>query len=279
MRKSKYIILLLFVLLFRAKAQSPYYAGGRANSLADASLGLTDVWAVHNNPSQLAWLQNAGAGVWAERKFNLKELTNGAFTAALPLQKGKAGTLGGGLYIFGASPYFQQQKYTLAYGLKLNRQVSAGVGFHALHTRIAEPYGRLTVAIGDISVLYKLNSQTDVSLLVWNVSPPRFSIYQNERLPQIVRFGANHRLSQHITIVAEAAHEIKQKTSVKLGLEYKPNDKIELQAGFRTQAVAYTFGAGFYHKNVKIHLGFGVYGILGSTPNITLQYGRPETGL
>ena len=278
---QKFFSIIIAIILFAetCKAQSPYYAGGRSNALADAGLGLRDVWAVHNNPTQLAWLQNAGVGVWAERRFNLKELTNGAFTAAFPIQKGKGGTLGAGLYIFGGSPYFQQQKYTLSYGLKLSSQVSAGIGLHALHTQIAEPYGRQTNMLGDISVHYKLNQKTGFSILFWNLIPTKISDYQNERLPQMVRFGANHKLSKNVMLVGEAAHEIKQKTSIKIGVEYKPSDKIELQAGFRTQAIAYTFGAGFYHKNVKIHLGFGVYSVLGSTPNITLQYGKPEVDL
>ncbi|MGZ5245155.1 MAG: hypothetical protein ACXWDO_00840 [Bacteroidia bacterium] len=279
MRKSFSIIILLVLVACLCKAQSPYYAGGRANALADAGLGLKDVWAVHNNPAQMAWLQSFGAGIWAERRFNLKELTNGAFTTAFPIQKGKGGTLGAGLYIFGGSQYFQQQKYTLGYGLKLSQNVSTGIGLHALHTRIAEPYGSQTNMLGDVSVLYKLNPKTDFSLLIWNLIPTKISNYQNERLPQIVRFGANHKLSKNVMLVGEAAHEIKQKTSIKIGVEYKPSDKIELQVGFRTQAIAYTFGAGFYHKNVKIHLGFGVYSVLGSTPNITLQYGKPEVDL
>jgi hypothetical protein len=261
------------------QAQSPYYAGGRSNALADASLGLKDVWAVHNNPSQLAQLQHFGAGIWAERRFNLKELSSGAFTTAFPIQKGKGGTLGAGLYIFGGTPYYQQQKYTLAYGLKLNQTISVGLGLHFLHTKIAEPYGVNNAMLGDVSLLYKLNPKTDISLLFWNVSPPKITQNPNERLPQNIRFGANHQLSKNVLLVGEVAHELKQKTSVKIGVEYKPSDKIELQAGFHTQAIAYTFGAGFYHKNIKIHLGFGVYSALGSTPNITLQYGQPEVDL
>jgi len=263
----------------QAQAQSPYYAGGRSNALADASLGLKDIWAVHNNPSQLPQLQHFGAGIWAERRFNLKELSSGAFTTAFPIQKGKGGTLGAGLYVFGGTPYYQQQKYTLAYGLKLNRTVSVGLGLHFLHTKITEPYGVNNVALGDVSVLYKLNPKTDICLLFWNVSPPNITNNPNEKIPQIIRLGLDHKLSKNVLLVGEVAHEINQEISIKIGVEYKPSDKIELQAGFHTQAIAYTFGAGFYHKNIKIHLGFSVYSALGSTPNITLQYGQPEVDL
>ncbi|RYD81448.1 MAG: hypothetical protein EOP53_06350 [Sphingobacteriales bacterium] len=219
MPKISTIIFAILLCICHAKAQSPYYAGGRSNALADAGLGLKDIWAVHNNPSQLAWLQNSGAGIWAERKFNIKELSSGAFTAAFPIQKGKGGTLGGGLYIFGGTPYFQQQKYTLAYGLKLGKFVSGGIGLHAINTRLSEPYGSNLTALGDISVVYKINPKTEISLLFWNIVPIKISAYQNERLPQIIRFGANHKLSKNVFIIGEAAHEIKKKTSIKLGLE------------------------------------------------------------
>lgn len=244
-------------------------AGGRAQSLGGCSILLEDVWASTNTPAALGQVKNFRAGVWTERRFNVRELSNGALAFAIPL--GKSGVLGAGLYQFGISKYYTQQNITLSYGLKLSKQISAGVGMHVLHTKI-DYYGSQITGIGELGFNYYPTQTLAVGLNIWNPAPAKIISYQDERLPTILRASAKKDISKNVILITEVSQQLNKPLSLRGGVEYVPTKNVELQLGVRTNPMVYSFGLGVIYQGVKLHIGFGVYEVLGASPDVSLEY-------
>ena len=69
-----FLPLLLFFCSFTSVAQGWMPVGSRSNSMGNASVALTDVWAFHHNPAGLSELKNIHGGISYENRFLLKEL-------------------------------------------------------------------------------------------------------------------------------------------------------------------------------------------------------------
>lgn len=264
-----FTFLFLILIIKTAFAQAPFPAGSRAAALADASLLISDAWSVHNNSAAMTGVKELQIGLWTERKFNIKELTNGAFSIVLPTKK--SGVLGLGFYQYGGTTFLKQQKYTFAYALPLSEKVSAGIGLSLINTHI-DFYGSQFTALGEAGIIYQINPETKVGISVWNPAPVKFAAYQEEKLPTIFRGAISRKISKNLMLLGEAEKEINQKTAFKIAIDYKPDPKIELQAGLRTYPLNYSFGAGFGFSKIKLHLAFVLFQVLGPTPHASFEY-------
>jgi hypothetical protein len=155
--------------------------------------------------------------------------------------------------------------------LPLSEKVSAGIGLSLLHTRI-DFYGSQFTALGEAGVIYTINLETKVGLSIWNPAPVKFASYQEEKLLTIFRGALSRKISKNLMLLGEAEKEISRKTSFKIAIDYKPDPKIELQAGLRTYPLNYSFGAGFGFSKIKLHLAFVIFEVLGPTPHASFEF-------
>ena len=73
---------------YQTYGQGLHFSGSRSNSLANASVCLSDVYAYHNNPANLSYIENVSIGISYENRFLLRELLNQSFAIAVPLKYG-----------------------------------------------------------------------------------------------------------------------------------------------------------------------------------------------
>jgi hypothetical protein len=265
-------------------SQAPYSAGGEQAALGGNSLLPANVWSVQNCPAAMAGLKGFQAGLWAERRYNLSDFTNGACAVAIPT--GKVGVIGIGIYQYGGSAYLKQQKYSLCYALPITSSLYVGVGLHALNTHI-ELYGNELAVLGEFSLLYKISYRVQLAASAWNVGAVRLAAYQNERLPLVFRLGSLFTAAENVKLFAEVEKQVygqlnavslSPALSLKLGLLYRPAKDIDLQAGLRSNpgqdinAFVYSFGIGLQYQKVRLLLAFAIYDIVGSTPNVSFEY-------
>jgi hypothetical protein len=265
---------LIFCFLFdRLSAQAPYSAGGRADAMAGSALFNADAWAVHNNPACLTTVRSFTAGVWCTRKYNVRELSNGAIGIAFPVAKA---TVGLGFYSFGMSPWLQQQKLNIAMAMGLAPKVNAGVSIHLLRTALSEPYGSVITPIAEVAANYEINTRTTASVRFWNIYPVKMADWQNEGLPTVVEAAINRKFSKQLMAVAGLSHESGKPLCIHTALDYKAATKINLQAGFRSSPAAFGCGVGFKQKQMEVHLAFLFQQVLGTSPGISFLYLRPD---
>lgn len=265
---KKYILsfILLPISLLSSNGEGPI--GPRSASLGHASSCLYDVWSTRNNQGSLGFVRQNEVGAFYENRFLVKELTQSGFAAAIPIKKGTFGisysSLGYKLY--------RESQATLSYGMKLSENISAGIAFDYLNTKIADIYGQANAFTGSIGLTAKLLPQVVVSTHIYNPFRAKITNYNNEKVPTIYKFGAQYILSPKVFLVAEAEKTSAQKINIKGGIEYKPSSLVYIRAGgssFPTQA---SFGIGVNYNGLKIDMSSSYHSILGLSPQIGLSY-------
>lgn len=241
--------------------------GSRSAGLAHASVSLTDVWAAHNNPAGLAFLNVAVAAVDYENRFLLNALSRQAGVFALPFKKG---TFGISFSNFGYS-LFTQSRYGLCYGMKLGEKFSAGVQMNYIYTKIPE-YGSKAVFAAAAGMLAKPLKNFTIGANVYNLSGVRIAAYNEERLPVIMRLGMDYQFSEKVFIAMEIEKDIEAKSIVKAGIEYAPVKKFYLRAGLANNPSFSSFGLGVKLKNFQLDLSSTFHSVLGISPQIGLSY-------
>lgn len=262
--------LLLLVLcpfyLFSSNGDGPI--GVRSAALGHASSCLFDVWSARNNQGSLGFVRKSEVGAFYENRFFVKELTQSGFAAAIAIKKGTFGlsysSLGYKLY--------RESHMTLSYGMKLTDNISAGIGFDYLNTRIADIYGKANAITGSVGLTAKILPQVVISSHVFNPFRAKITNYNNEKIPTIFKFGAQYIFSKKVSIVAEAEKTSAQKLNMKGGIEYNPSSLIYLRVGGSSYPTQASFGVGVNYNGLKIDMCTSYHSILGLSPQIGLSY-------
>jgi hypothetical protein len=268
MRKI-YITLAGLSFVFIAKAGNEDYSiGARSSAMGNASVSLCDVWSAHHNQAGLGFVRDISAGAYYENRFLIKEIGVKGGVVALPI---KAGTFGLCITNFGYSQY-SENKYSLSFAKAFGEKFSAGIAMDYLTTKIAEGYGSKGVLAAEAGIIAKPIKGLTIGAHVFNPTRSKISEYDNERLPTIIRLGADYNFSDKITLALEAQKDIKYKAEFKAGLEYKAVKELYLRIGVSTNPTLSSFGFGLNLKNLKIDVSASYHQTLGITPQLGLSY-------
>ncbi|MBI3518436.1 MAG: hypothetical protein HY062_03645 [Bacteroidetes bacterium] len=266
MRPYLLVILLISTGLSASNGDGPI--GVRSASLGHASSCLSDVWSSRNNQGSLGFVRKTEIGAFYENRFLIKELTQSGFAMAAPIKKGTFGicysSLGYKLY--------RESQTTLSYGMKLTETISAGIGIDYLTTKIADVYGQAQTFTGSVGITAKVLPQLVIASHIYNPFRAKITNYNHEKVPTIIKFGAQYLFSKKVCLLAEAEKTSAQNINVKAGIEYNPSSLIYLRAGassFPTQAA---FGIGINYNGLKIDLTSAYHNVLGFSPQIGLSY-------
>ncbi len=266
MNKILFPFLFLSLSVFGSNGDGPL--GPRSAALGHASSTLYDVWSTHNNQGSIGFLRQAQVGAFCENRFFIKELTQSGFAAVVPIKKGTFGlcysSLGYKLY--------RESQLSLSYGIKLSENISAGIAFDYLNTKIADIYGQANAFTGSFGVTAKLLPQLIVATHIYNPFRAKITNYNNEKIPTIFKVGAQYSFTKKVYLLAEAEKTSTQKVNVKVGIEYLPVKTVYIRAGGCSYPTLASFGLGVNYKGLKIDLSSMYHSILGLSPQIGLSY-------
>jgi len=264
----KTLILIVCIPLYSLGSNGEVPIGARSSSLAHASSCLIDVWSSRNNQGSLGFIRQSNVGAFYENRFFVKELSQSGFASVVPIKKGTFGlaysTIGYKLY--------RESHVTLAYGIQLNETISLGIGMDYLTTRISDVYGKAHALTGSFGMTVKLLSNLRIATHVYNPFRSSITRYNNEKIPTIFKLGTQYIFSQKVFLIAEAEKTSREKTNIKLGIEYNPASNIYLRVGGCTYATQASFGIGVIYKGLKIDVSSMFHSVLGVSPQIGLHY-------
>ena len=265
---NRFLLFLFIIPLGLSSSNGDGPIGVRSAALGHASSCLYDVWSTRNNQGSLGFVRKTEVGAFYENRFFVKELTQSGFAAAIPIKKGTFGicysSLGYKLY--------RESQATLSYGMKLSENISAGIAFDYLSTKIADIYGQAHAFTGSIGLSAKILPQVVISSHVYNPFRAKITNYNNEKVPTIFKFGAQYTFSKKVLIVAEAEKTSAKKINIKGGIEYNPSSLIYLRVGGSSYPTQASFGLGVNYNGLKIDLCTSYHNILGFSPQIGLSY-------
>ncbi|MCF8278729.1 MAG: hypothetical protein K9J17_18525 [Flavobacteriales bacterium] len=260
----------LVVFSVAANAQtSDFPIGARSAGMANASVALTDIWAVHHNQAALVGLEQAGVAVYYENRFLLSEMNLQGATAVLPTQR--LGVFGLSYSRFGNKLY-NQSRYGLSYGKKLFKFLSVGLQLSYLNTTIAENYGSRHSFIAEIGLLSQVTSRLRIGFHAFNLTRTKLADAYDERVPMNFRLGAQYDFSQKVRIAVEAEKDLELPAVFKMGIEYYPAKIFAIRVGIGTQPFHADFGLGLNMKNLHFDIAGSIHPVLGFSPKASLAY-------
>jgi hypothetical protein len=262
-----FVFSVCFVLFANAENEN-FATGARSAGMGNASVSLSDAWSAQQNQAGLGFLHNVSAGVYYENRFLVKELSLKAAVVALPV---KGGTFGLAISNFGYSMY-SENKYCFSFAKALSDKFSVGVAMDYLTTRIAESYGNKGALAAEVGLQAKPIKGLTIGAHIYNPTRTKFSSYDNERIPTIIRLGADYHFSDNVIVAAETEKDISQKAIFKAGIEYRAVKEFYLRAGIATNPGLSSFGFGLNLKNFKVDISASYHQVLGFSPQFGLTY-------
>ena len=248
--------------------------GARSASMGNASVSLSDVWSAQQNQAGLGFLKNIAAGAYYENRFSLKELSLKGAVIAVPFN---GGAFGLSITNFGYSE-FSENKYCFSFAKAFSDKFSMGLAIDYLTTKISEGYGTKGILAAEFGIQAKPIKDLTIGLHLFNPTRAKLTSYNNERIPTIIRLGADYNFSDKVTLAIETEKDIAQYSILKVGIEYKVVKEFYLRGGIVTNPLLSSFGCGLNLKNFKIDLSANYHQILGVSPqfSLTYQFGKKE---
>lgn len=262
-------ILLLLSLSWSAQAGNDKTSlGGKAGSMGGASVTIADAFSVFANQAALARISSFTAGIYAENRFLITDLSLYAAGIAIPTRH--SGTFGVGLNYFGNALYNEKQ-LRIGYGRTLFEKLCIGIELDAISVGMSD-VGTSTVLTFGAGLLYSFNEKLQVAAHVYN--PLRLSLTDQteDRLPTILKLGMAYEPSEKASLALEAEKNLDQAIILKVGIEYRPIEKFYLRGGISTSPAQYSFGIGLNLGKLKIDIGAALHESLGYTPMLSLRF-------
>jgi hypothetical protein len=232
------------------------------------SYHFANVFSPMTNQASLANVQHAGAGVYAERKFLLKELTMLTGMIAAPTAFGCIGFV---LHYFG-SPAYNESQAGLAFGKKLGK-IDLGIRFNYTHTQ-ASGYGNDNAISFELGTLWHINDHLHTGLQVTNPLGGKFRRNTEEKLAAMYKWGLGYEASGKALISVEIIKEEEQPVNVLASLQYQLMDKLFTHVGVATGSGTPYFGVGYKWKSVRTTITTSYHPQLGVTPGLMLVFGK-----
>lgn len=250
-----------------------YDIGARSGGMANASVTLSDLWSVHHNQAGLARLEKISAGIYYENKFLLSNLGLKAAAVAIPVTgtESTRGVFGISISYFGYSLY-NDSKIGLAYAKSFGDNFSAGIQLDYLSTRIGDDYGKKGAVAVEGGIQARLSDNLSIGAHIFNPTRTKIAIYDDERIPTIMRFGVDYTFSEKVFVSIETEKDIDFKPVFKAGLEYRAIEELYLRTGISTNPTLNTFGFGLNLKQFTFDFAVSIHQVLGFAPQLSLTY-------
>jgi len=275
MKKIYSSIFSLCITLLANAGTENFQLGARSAAMGNASVSFFDLWSAQQNQAGLAFVRNISAGVYYEDRYLLKELSLKGASFALPV---KGGTFGLCITNFGYSLY-SENKYCFSFAKSLSDKFSIGVAMDYLTTKIGDGYGNTGAVAAEVGIIAKPLKGLTIGAHIFNPTRAKVSGNTDERIPTILRLGANYSFSDKVIVAVETEKDLTLQPVFKAGIEYKAVKELYLRAGISTNPNLSSFGFGLNLKNLKIDFSGSYHPVLGFYPQFGLMYVFNKKGL
>ncbi|WP_439880246.1 hypothetical protein ACSX1A_13905 [Pontibacter sp. MBLB2868] len=250
-----------------ALAQADTPLGARAAGLGNASVTLSDLWAVHNNIAGITGVKELQAGTYAENRSGVKAFTTVALAGVYPTRYGSYGV---SLSTFG-DQLFRQQHAGLGIAHKLG-QFSIGAKVDVWQIAV-KGYGSQKALAFSVGGQAEIVPQLHFGAYAYNLNQAKLATFEDERLPTVMKAGLSYSPYRKLLLAVETEKNIDYDATFKGGIEYQIlEDKFTLRSGFISKTNTLTFGAGFKARLLLIDYAFGNATPLGNSHHLSVAY-------
>ena len=243
----------------------------RYTAIGAYSKNFTDAFSGAGNQAALAQIKEATAGMYGERRFMLKELSNYAAAIALP---SKLGGFGLAARYFGGSN-FNTSQIGLGYGRKLSDKIDIGVQFNYNMIQLAG-YGSSSTVNFEAGTILHLTDKMHIGIHVYNPAGGKFGKGNGEKLASVYTSGIGYEASAAFFVSAEISKEEDQPVNINAGMQYIFAGRFFTRLGVAAATGSYFFGLGLQWKTCRVDAATAWQAQLGFTPAIMLLFNFHE---
>jgi len=266
MKISKLIILLFLIPLSGIAQNGKTLLGGaKGKAISGADLNFQDIYAITSNSAGIAFLETTSFGLYTEQRFASADIRQVGLLTALPTNFGSFGLQ---LQSFGFDTY-NEQKVEFSYARKLFENISLGIQFGYLNTRVAE-YGNKGVLTTGIGLQAKIIDNLWLGANLSNPFPVK--ITATEYLPTQLNIGLTYHFSEKLQIATAVYKDFEYSASVRAGINYRIIQPLSLRLGISTEPIENSFGLGVHLKQFDLDFAMSYHQFLGFTPAFSMVY-------
>ncbi len=267
-----FLMCLIFVLSESINLQASnenWSLGAKQAGMGFSGVTLYDQWSTSQNPAGLSKLTVPSIGLFHENRFLVPEMSLKAFSFVMPTNE--AGTFGIDLSYFGYTKYYEL-KTGLAYGILLGKRIAIGTKINYLHTHFEEYYGKKSTVVAELGFILEAVDNLFIGGHIYNLSRSKLAIYDDERVPTILKFGIGYRFTEKLYMTTEAEKDLIYKIIYKVGLDYRFLNNLYIRAGATTSPNRLSFGLGYQIKKIRADIAFSYHQVLGISPHLSFTY-------
>lgn len=270
MRKQFFYILIFFAISqFSFGQVENVVLGAKANAMGNIASLHTDEWALFNNIGALAQNENLSVFGTYHLPFGIADFQTFALGAVAPLKFG--GVAGLNITRFGDDLY-NEMLVGLGYSHKI-QQVSLGI--KANYAQIAfQDLGSIGTVVLEFGGLAEITPKISFGAHIYNLNGAKFSsdFSEDEEIPTIMRAGLRYQAIEPLNLVFETEKNINFPASFKVGVDYNAFKNIYFRTGVETEPFISHFGAGFYHKKIRIDYALASESTLGLSHQFSMLW-------
>lgn len=268
MKSIKLILIFIFSYYLTQASSENHRIGARSNAMAKASVASIDIWGNYNNQASLAKLEQIQFGVFYENRFQLEDLSTKAIALYYPT---KLGGFNLNYSQFGSDLY-KESKIGLGYSKALGEHLWASVQINQMRIKLNQVYGEQSKYNFEVGLLAEIFSEFYLGFHIFNPSQEKFeTLYFDEAIPTIARFGFSWHLSKESILNAEIEKDFDNDIQIKFGIEHEFIENLHIRLGVSNHPNQISFGLGYQYKIVKMNLAYSKHQTLGYTPSFDLN--------
>ncbi|MCK9448289.1 MAG: hypothetical protein M0Q41_04845 [Bacteroidales bacterium] len=246
--------------------------GGRSAAMGNASVALTDFWAIQNNPAGIALQQNITAGFAYQSRFMMKELSLKSVAVSAPMN---FGVLGLSFNQFGYSLY-NENKLGIAYARAFGANYRLGIQLDYLYHYIADDYEHFKGVTFELGAQADITDNFSIGAYVFNLPHLKRSKLTNEMIPIILRFGFLYKFTPSLIGLAEFGKGLDFEPDLRFGAEYEVTSYFVVRSGIGVNPGIVTFGTGLLLNAFSFDIAAELHPVLGASLQAGLIYTFPK---
>ncbi len=219
------------------------------------------------NQAALARLKEISAAVYAEKRYNLKELSQYAATIGIPTSSGNFGISGD---YFGDLSY-NESGIGLAYSRRLSEKIDIGVQFNYYNIK-SEGYGSAFSVNAEGGIIFHLTESLNIGFHMYNPMGSPIGKSHEEKLPAIYSAGFGYDVSSKVFIGATIEKQESEPLNLNAGLHYFFEERMSACAGISAATSSYYMGFGIGMKSLHLNMLASLHPQLGVTPGLLLTF-------
>ncbi len=256
-----------FYLLLIGQAQSQHsYSTSFYPGSGTYSKKFADALSFVSNPATLSQIKVAGVGLFAERKYSLKELSFYTTALAIPTSYGGFGIIAR----YNGFKDYNETQFGLAYSKSLG-SIDIGAQFNYYSVSIAG-YGSSGVVTADAGMIWHILERVNVGIVIMNMVAGKLKSIEAEKPAIGYKLGIGYDISPLVFLSTEIVKEENNLVNIIAALQYKVDDKFFLRGGIYTSTTSPWLGAGLAWKNFRVDITSSYHPQLGISPGLFILY-------